>query len=64
LSARFGDDAGRSINSCGAALGDDRGVVGDGVGAIADLLEIRASDPYRELNPLAWRAATQPPAEG
>jgi 1-acyl-sn-glycerol-3-phosphate acyltransferase len=31
--------------------------------AIADLLEIRASDPYRELNPLAWRAAIQPPAE-
>jgi hypothetical protein len=32
--------------------------------AIADLLEIRARDPYRELNPLVWRAATQPPAEG
>jgi 1-acyl-sn-glycerol-3-phosphate acyltransferase len=32
--------------------------------AIADLLEIRASDAYRELNPLAWRAATQPPVEG
>ncbi|HEY6647688.1 MAG TPA: lysophospholipid acyltransferase family protein [Mycobacterium sp.] len=31
--------------------------------AIADLLEIRASDPYRELNPLAWRAAIQPPAD-
>ena len=29
--------------------------------AIADLLVIRADDPYRELNPLAWRAATQPP---
>jgi 1-acyl-sn-glycerol-3-phosphate acyltransferase len=29
--------------------------------AIADLLAIRANDPYRELNPLAWRAATQPP---
>ena len=28
--------------------------------ALADLLEIRSSDPYRELNPLAWRAATQP----
>jgi 1-acyl-sn-glycerol-3-phosphate acyltransferase len=32
--------------------------------AISDLLEIRSRDPYRELNPLAWRAATQPPAEG
>jgi 1-acyl-sn-glycerol-3-phosphate acyltransferase len=32
--------------------------------ALADLLEIRSSDPYRELNPLAWRAATQPPTEG
>jgi hypothetical protein len=21
------------------------------------------SDPYRELNPLTWRTATQPPAE-
>jgi 1-acyl-sn-glycerol-3-phosphate acyltransferase len=30
--------------------------------AIADLLEIRTGDPYRELNPLAWRTATQPPA--
>jgi 1-acyl-sn-glycerol-3-phosphate acyltransferase len=30
--------------------------------AMADLLEIRSSDPYRELNPLAWRAATQPAA--
>jgi len=32
--------------------------------AISDLLEIRSRDPYRELNPLAWRAATQPPVEG
>ena len=32
--------------------------------AIADLLQIRSRDPYRELNPLAWRAATQPPFEG
>ena len=32
--------------------------------ALADLLEIRSSDPYRELNPLAWRAATQPQTEG
>jgi 1-acyl-sn-glycerol-3-phosphate acyltransferase len=31
--------------------------------ALADLLEIRSGDPYRELNPLAWRAATQPPTE-
>jgi 1-acyl-sn-glycerol-3-phosphate acyltransferase len=31
--------------------------------AIADLLQIRSSDPYRELNPLAWRGATQPPTE-
>jgi 1-acyl-sn-glycerol-3-phosphate acyltransferase len=31
--------------------------------ALADLLAIRSSDPYRELNPLAWRTATQPPAE-
>jgi 1-acyl-sn-glycerol-3-phosphate acyltransferase len=31
--------------------------------AIADLLEIRSRDPYRELNPLAWRAAIQPPSE-
>jgi 1-acyl-sn-glycerol-3-phosphate acyltransferase len=30
---------------------------------LADLLVIRSSDPYRELNPLAWRNATQPPAE-
>lgn len=27
---------------------------------LADLLVIRSSDPYRELNPLAWRTATQP----
>jgi 1-acyl-sn-glycerol-3-phosphate acyltransferase len=32
--------------------------------ALADLLVIRSSDPYRELNPLAWRAAVQPPNEG
>lgn len=32
--------------------------------AVADLLEIRTDDPYRELNPLTWRAATQPPTEG
>jgi 1-acyl-sn-glycerol-3-phosphate acyltransferase len=31
--------------------------------AIADLLEIRSRDPYRELNPLAWRVAIQPPGE-
>jgi 1-acyl-sn-glycerol-3-phosphate acyltransferase len=31
--------------------------------ALADLLEIRADDPYRELSPLAWRAATQPSTE-
>jgi 1-acyl-sn-glycerol-3-phosphate acyltransferase len=30
---------------------------------LADLLVIRSSDPYRELNPLTWRTATQPPAE-
>jgi 1-acyl-sn-glycerol-3-phosphate acyltransferase len=30
---------------------------------LADLLVIRSDDPYRELNPLAWRTATQPPAE-
>ncbi len=30
---------------------------------LGELLEIRSSDPYRELNPLAWRAATQPQAE-
>lgn len=27
---------------------------------LADLQEIRAADPYRELNPLAWRDAVQP----
>jgi 1-acyl-sn-glycerol-3-phosphate acyltransferase len=27
---------------------------------LSELLEIRADDPYRELNPLAWRVATQP----
>ncbi|CAN5286501.1 lysophospholipid acyltransferase family protein [soil metagenome] len=27
---------------------------------LADLLEIRAADPYRALNPLAWRDAVQP----
>jgi 1-acyl-sn-glycerol-3-phosphate acyltransferase len=32
-------------------------------GAMADLLAIRCDDPYRELNPLAWRAAVQPPTE-
>jgi hypothetical protein len=32
--------------------------------AISDLLQIRSRDPYRELNPLAWRAATQPPSKG
>ncbi|MDT5101762.1 MAG: hypothetical protein QOC76_5499, partial [Mycobacterium sp.] len=31
--------------------------------ALAELLVIRNGDPYRELNPLAWRTATQPPAE-
>ena len=31
--------------------------------ALAGLLAIRTGDPYRELNPLAWRTATQPPAE-
>lgn len=25
-----------------------------------DLREIRSSDPYRELNPLAWHRARQP----
>jgi 1-acyl-sn-glycerol-3-phosphate acyltransferase len=30
---------------------------------LADLLEIRTSDPYRELNPRAWRSATQPPTD-
>jgi 1-acyl-sn-glycerol-3-phosphate acyltransferase len=29
---------------------------------LAELLAIRNDDPYRELNPLAWRTATQPPA--
>lgn len=27
---------------------------------LADLLELRSSDPYRELNPFAWRNATMP----
>jgi 1-acyl-sn-glycerol-3-phosphate acyltransferase len=27
---------------------------------LADLQEIRAGDPYRELNPLAWRDAARP----
>jgi len=31
--------------------------------ALAELLTIRNDDPYRELNPLAWRTATAPPAE-
>jgi 1-acyl-sn-glycerol-3-phosphate acyltransferase len=30
---------------------------------LADLLVVRADDPYRELNPLAWRTATQPSSE-
>jgi hypothetical protein len=30
---------------------------------LADLLVVRTGDPYRELNPLAWRTATQPPTE-
>jgi 1-acyl-sn-glycerol-3-phosphate acyltransferase len=30
---------------------------------LADLLAIRSSDPYRELNPLAWRDATPSPTE-
>ena len=30
---------------------------------LADLLVIRSSDPYRELNPLAWRNATPSPTE-
>jgi 1-acyl-sn-glycerol-3-phosphate acyltransferase len=30
---------------------------------LADLLTIRSSDPYRELNPLAWRNATPSPTE-
>ncbi|MGX9789467.1 lysophospholipid acyltransferase family protein [Mycobacterium sp. MMS18-G62] len=29
---------------------------------LADLLAIRQGDPYRELSPLGWRSATQPPA--
>jgi 1-acyl-sn-glycerol-3-phosphate acyltransferase len=29
---------------------------------LSDLLKIRADDPYRELNPLAWHRATQPPS--
>ncbi|MCV7153705.1 lysophospholipid acyltransferase family protein [Mycolicibacterium pyrenivorans] len=28
--------------------------------AMADLLDVRSGDPYRELNPLAWRNATGP----
>jgi 1-acyl-sn-glycerol-3-phosphate acyltransferase len=32
--------------------------------AMADLLELRTGDPYRELNPLAWRNAVQPAARG
>lgn len=31
--------------------------------SLADLVKIRADDPYRELNPLAWRTATQPPTK-
>jgi 1-acyl-sn-glycerol-3-phosphate acyltransferase len=31
---------------------------------LADLLVVRSDDPYRELNPLAWRSATQPSSEG
>jgi 1-acyl-sn-glycerol-3-phosphate acyltransferase len=31
--------------------------------ALADLLAIRTGDPYRELNPLAWRTAVQPPTD-
>jgi hypothetical protein len=30
---------------------------------LAELQEIRSSDPYRELNPLAWRNATMPSTE-
>jgi 1-acyl-sn-glycerol-3-phosphate acyltransferase len=30
--------------------------------SLADLLAIRDGDPYRDLSPLAWRSATQPPA--
>ena len=28
---------------------------------LSDLQEVRASDPYRSLNPLAWSRAAQPP---
>ncbi|HEX7825842.1 MAG TPA: glycerol acyltransferase, partial [Mycobacterium sp.] len=28
---------------------------------LADLQEVRAGDPYRSLNPLAWSRAAQPP---
>lgn len=28
--------------------------------SLAELLKIRSDDPYRELNPLAWRRATRP----
>jgi 1-acyl-sn-glycerol-3-phosphate acyltransferase len=31
---------------------------------MADLLQMRADDPYRRLNPMAWRAATRPRTEG
>jgi len=27
---------------------------------LAELRDIRAHDPYRELNPFAWRTATMP----
>jgi len=30
---------------------------------LADLLDIRSNDPYRELNPFAWRRATMPSLE-
>jgi 1-acyl-sn-glycerol-3-phosphate acyltransferase len=30
---------------------------------LGDLLVVRTGDPYRELNPLAWRTATQSPPE-
>ena len=29
---------------------------------LADLLKIRADDPYRALDPRGWRFATQPPS--
>ncbi len=29
-------------------------------GALADLIRVRAEDPYRRLNPLAWTAAVRP----